>query len=192
MTIARILELEKDRNIAGLIQLLEYDPSEPERRRMVRGGAAAALGRIRDARAVPVLLPLVADPSESVRFDVLYALGQIGDSSAVDSLMGALDDPSHLVHCAAAGSLGVIRSQEARPVLREMLADGNGSCRLEAAGALVKIGVDETILVEIEGAEARESWLGGRLGLRKRHFRRLLRQSRDELYLASVRRGQLD
>ena len=68
----------------------------------VRSQAAAALGRIRNARAVPALLRALEDPAAEVRRCAARSLGQIGDRSAVAKLTAALQDPDAKVRRYAA------------------------------------------------------------------------------------------
>jgi HEAT repeat protein len=59
------------------------------------------LGALRDAEAVPALLPLAAEADTSVRLSALWALAQIGDPAAMDVLKGALTAESPFVRAKA-------------------------------------------------------------------------------------------
>jgi HEAT repeat protein len=73
----------------------------------VRASAALALGRIGDARAVPLLIDVFKyqDPDNWVRQNAAEALGAIGDARAVAPLIAALGEGSLGVRKAAARGL---------------------------------------------------------------------------------------
>jgi HEAT repeat protein len=73
--------------------------------------AVHLLGKLKDARAVPTLIPLLGDAD--LNYKVAWALAEIGDSSAVGPLIAALDD---------AGSRDA-GATEAVPQLRGLLND---------------------------------------------------------------------
>lgn len=95
----------------ALLELLQRRPRsvEVEAWRAQRRDAARELGRLREPRAVPTLLSIVA----AERFDVILelaieALGNIGDRRAVEPLRALLSDPSldAYVREATASALG--------------------------------------------------------------------------------------
>ena len=57
---------------------------------IVRITAAMAVGRVGDARGVPLLLPLLVDRDSTVRVAAVFALGLIGDTAAVAPLITGL------------------------------------------------------------------------------------------------------
>ena len=99
-----------DEHADNMLNILKKRPrgSTPESWLEERREAARELGRLKDKRAVPVLLGIVAKE----RFDVILeiaidALGEIGDRRAVGPLKKLLNDPSldAYVRDAVAGAL---------------------------------------------------------------------------------------
>lgn len=62
-----------------------------------RWGAAEALGRMEDKRAVEALIPLLGDPDWRVRLKSAWALGRIGDARAAPHLNRLSRDESEAV-----------------------------------------------------------------------------------------------
>jgi HEAT repeat protein len=87
--------------------------------------AVHLFGLLKDPRALPTLIPLMAD--ESVSYKVAWALGQIGGRAAVDALMAALTNKSPSVRVIAIQSLESLGAIEALPQLRAMLVDNEKS-----------------------------------------------------------------
>jgi len=82
-----LTKLADPKSLEGLLQAFRDH-------RASRGALAAALGRIGDARAVPVLLPALREAKVgSVKNALMGALGRIGDRRAVVTLIPFLDDP---------------------------------------------------------------------------------------------------
>ncbi len=78
-------------------------------------------GDLKDARAVPILIPLLQD--NDVNWIVPWALGEIGDKSAVPALIQTLSDPSPDMRVLAIYALEKLGAKEALPNLRALLAD---------------------------------------------------------------------
>jgi hypothetical protein len=103
--------------------------------------AVHVLGELRDAAALPLLVPLLQD--EEVDYKVASVLGLIGDPSAIPPLIAALDDenPTLLVHVIYA--LETLNAKEALPRLAALLKDqrlGAGVSVAEAAeGAIAAL-----------------------------------------------------
>jgi HEAT repeat protein len=140
------------------------------RMRRCAAAAAAALGAIGDATAVPGLLAALDDADAEVRRAAVEALGEIGDAAAVPGLLAALGDADEVREglrlrrwgrsamrqpCRAAGSaarcvvvgacgnggaLGEIGDQAAVPGLLRALGDAEWEVRWAAAKALGWIG----------------------------------------------------
>lgn len=83
--------------------------------------AAHLLGDVRDARAIPILVPLLKDAE--VKSVVPWALGQIGDKSAIRPLIDALDDDSASMRVQAIYALEALQAREALPRLISLLND---------------------------------------------------------------------
>jgi HEAT repeat protein len=106
----------------------------------VRAGAAYALGKIGDARAVEPIMALVEDRDPSLRSVAARALGRLRDSRAVTALTRALEDGHVNVRLQAAGSLREIGGPSAVSPLIEALEDPDARVRLQAALALSTLG----------------------------------------------------
>jgi TonB family protein len=83
--------------------------------------AAHLFGDLQDARAVPILVPLLKD--EEVNWIVPWSLGQIGDKSAIPPLIKTLDDSSPDMRVLAIYSLEQLDAKEALPKIRALLGD---------------------------------------------------------------------
>lgn len=77
----------------------------------VRVHAAAALGALGDADAIPFLVKGLTDEKPLVRIRASYALGRIGDRRACGPLIKRLDDPDEDVSKAAYKALKTITGQ---------------------------------------------------------------------------------
>jgi HEAT repeat protein len=83
--------------------------------------AAHLFGDLKDARAVPILVPLLKDPV--VNSIVLWSLGEIGDKSAIPPLIETLGDNSPDIRVLAIYALEKLKAKEALPQLRALLHD---------------------------------------------------------------------
>ena len=83
--------------------------------------AAHLLGDLKQARAVPILVPLLKDPD--VQHIVPWSLAQIGDHDAVAPLTETLRNPNPDMRWLAIDALAILRAKEAMPQLRDMQAD---------------------------------------------------------------------
>jgi HEAT repeat protein len=99
----------------------------------VRAGAARALSRVRDARAVAPLAALIQDPEASVRASAVATLGHYEDPRAADAIIEALDDPAPDVRRAA---VYATRDPRALPHVLELLDGRDQMMALEALGRI--------------------------------------------------------
>lgn len=83
--------------------------------------AGHLLGELKDRRAIPILLPLRADPDVSPT--VPWSLKQIVDSSSVPNLIGLLSHSDPGMRVLAIDALVELRVTEALPRLRQLLND---------------------------------------------------------------------
>jgi HEAT repeat protein len=120
-----------------MIQSIEESADDDPR---VRSYLVAALGQLRDPRALPVLKRLVDDPDPETRFNAVVALGDLGDAAAVPTLIAAMDSEDAGVRIAAAGVLGGLRDPRAIPRLEQALHDSREDVRWNAACALSRLG----------------------------------------------------
>ena len=118
----------------------------------VRCGAAEALGKLEDARAIEPLIKALKDKG---RYDIHYggpypytvrvngcaakALARIGDKSAVEPLIKMLKEGDSDDRCAAAEALGAIGDERAIEPLIESLRSRNATVRQVMAHALTNI-----------------------------------------------------
>jgi len=83
--------------------------------------AVHVLGVLKDARAVPILIPFLRD--KDVNYKVAWSLGEIGDTRAVAALVECLSDASPDMRVAAIEALGTLKAKQALPRLRLMMGD---------------------------------------------------------------------
>lgn len=139
--LARLLEFEADRNVVGLIHMLDSDVRGVTRFRIVRDHAVLALGRLGDPRAIPHLAEMRDDPESMVRMSVVSTLSRLGGREAEDVVREALTDPASIVRMSAAKALGAMGVTDAIPQLRGLAdSDPNGEVRLLAVESLVILG----------------------------------------------------
>ncbi len=74
--------------------------------------AFRVLGRLKDERAVPVLIDGLKDRNKEVRIIAAWALGEIGDRRAIQALQHALADKEPEVRREAAVALGKLGAEE--------------------------------------------------------------------------------
>jgi HEAT repeat protein len=129
--------------VPGLIQALS-SASPAERMR-----AADALAELADPRAVPALIPLLADSTQVARDQwvsesACYALRRIGDP-ALDPLIAALKSPDAALRRGAAVCLGAMRVARAQAVLIDTLDDGDDDVSIAAMNALAELGTPDAL-----------------------------------------------
>lgn len=89
---------------------------QPSPRQQIRADRYYALhlfGDLRDARAVPLLVPLLKD--EEVKEIVPWSLGEIGDKSAIPPLKEALGDNSLKMRASALRAIETLEAKEGLP-----------------------------------------------------------------------------
>lgn len=93
--ISALADRNRDIREAALAALVELGTTALEplvavlhvKKPLVRSGAAVALGRLGDSRAVQSLIELLSDVDPEVRYYAAGALGQIGDARAIQPLI---------------------------------------------------------------------------------------------------------
>lgn len=105
----------------------------------VRAGAAKALGRIKDRRAVQPLINTLRDGASEVRWEAVHALLKIGERP-VDPLIDALNDQDSGIRADASCFLGFIANSLAVEPLIDALEDEDLRVRWSAISALAMIG----------------------------------------------------
>jgi HEAT repeat protein len=83
--------------------------------------AVHLLAELKNARAVPVLVPLLKDAE--LNYKVAWVLGEIGERSAISPLIESLQDRSPDVRVLAIQALEKLGANEALPNLRVLLSD---------------------------------------------------------------------
>jgi HEAT repeat protein len=101
--ISALGEVGDERAVAVLVDASLKDPYYP-----VRFEAAEALRKIKDKRAVDLLIKALKDQDATARYRAAETLGKIGDLRAMNALSAALDDQDGSVRYAAMCSLGKI------------------------------------------------------------------------------------
>ena len=131
------------RGVAPLLALLGR--AEPSHR--VRSTAYAALGRLADPRALPVLQGCLRDEArEEIRGECVAALGGIADAESLELVIGAFrSDPHPLVQDRAVDALGRFARPESVALLAGLLDDDDPVRRRRAIGALGRTGMREAV-----------------------------------------------
>lgn len=80
------------------------------------------LGRVRAARALPALRPLLAHDDDDIRLAAVQAIGDIGDPEGAPALLRLLEDPSGRTRFEAARALAAAASAETVVTLCDRLA----------------------------------------------------------------------
>ncbi|HEY3054844.1 MAG TPA: HEAT repeat domain-containing protein [Thermoanaerobaculia bacterium] len=106
----------------------------------VRQYLTLVLGKIGDARAVPVLVDALRDPVVETRIYALIALAELRDRSSVPAVIAATRDEDKDVRKTAIYALGDIGDPRAVPILEEALNDQVADIRFNAAMALSRFG----------------------------------------------------
>ena len=104
----------------------------------------------RDSRALPMLIPLLAEPCPVERMSAVYALSRNPSPLAIDKLLELLEDDSNAyVRKAAAWSLGNYSNTSVMKPLLTALKQDVAAVRLWAASSLAEVGSISTEKAEI-------------------------------------------
>lgn len=134
--------------VNSLIESMKYEKWQDDYTVLiaVRENSAEALGIIGDERAIqPLIVALIKDSDEEVRWKAAAALGKLNDESAVDALIAALKDKSWAVRRNATIALGDIGDEKGYEPLLSSINDKDWHVRKYAAIALGKIGDERAI-----------------------------------------------
>ena len=131
------------RGVAPLLALLGR--AEPSHR--VRSTAYAALGRLADPAALPVLQGCLRDEArEEIRGECVAALGGLGNAESLGLVIGTFRSDSHpLVQDRAIDALGRFARPESVALLASLLDDDDPVRRRRAIGALGRTGMREAV-----------------------------------------------
>ncbi|MBV9772791.1 MAG: peptidylprolyl isomerase [Gemmatimonadetes bacterium] len=128
---ATLLRMEDRREL----ELSALEPVAASPNRELRRRAALAVGRIRDARGLPLLVRMLGDADTAVAATAAFALGNLGDTAAVAALVPLVDAgriaAAPTVTGEAASSLGKLRTSLGRTAVESLLRtaplDGPGA-----------------------------------------------------------------
>jgi HEAT repeat protein len=140
--------------------------SEGAQASLIRPQVAAALGLIKDAKAVDPLILALKDGDNNTRYWAAIALGMINDSRAEDPLIQALGEDNAKVREGAGWAIRAMKGHPAAELFMQLLRSEDSSMRIGAAGALgdsqdegavqplIQAMQDEDAKVQIEAARA--------------------------------------
>lgn len=154
----------------------------------VRHAAILAIGRLRDAGALDVVLARFDDGDATVRQAAIIAAGMIGDPRAKDRVRAALSDARPEVRFQAAASFVELAPDEAPSALSPLLDDDDPEVRasvVEALGSLpmdapAGAGLAEALAGKVGDADVRVRGAAG-LALAERGDRRAIPALRELL-----------
>ncbi len=106
----------------------------------IRQYLTLVLGKVGDARAVPVLVDALHDPVIETRIYALIALAELRDPSAVPAIIAATRDDDKDVRKTAIYALGEMGDARGVPVLEQALDDRIADIRFNAALGLSRYG----------------------------------------------------
>ena len=108
----------------------------------VRRDAVRELGRVGIWEAVEPLVPMLADPEETVRSEARDALEQVGDDAVPDLLEGLMSEtPAIRAGCAdVLGRLDYLENEDFENVLLALVNDVDADVRLQVCAALGRVG----------------------------------------------------
>jgi HEAT repeat protein len=117
-----------------LVAPLAHDPSAE-----VRAEAAAAIGRLGDESAAPLLFAMLGDESELIQESAMGALARMSSARVAPLLLRALGDADVGVRVRAAETLGLLRDPATAPALIALSRDPREAVRRAAIKALGEI-----------------------------------------------------
>lgn len=125
------------------VERLSADVTNPDFQ--TRLTAISELSRLRDPRAVPVVITALKDSDERVRTEAARSLAVFADERAVDPLIASLSDSSANVRAQSAAALGLFKSHKALGPLEKALADRDARVSGAAAESLARMEDPEAI-----------------------------------------------
>ncbi len=131
--------MKEGSEITALLAVLNDPKATGESRR----NAAAILGELKVASAVPDLLKAVDAKDAGLRWRAIEALGKIGAQQARPAIEAKLADPDRDVQMFAIGALGRLGSEESLPALQKMLSSTSADVRKNTIRSLGRIGGTE-------------------------------------------------
>lgn len=127
----------------------------------VRTKAVAALGEIGDEAAVPMLLTLLRDPIEEMRYHAALALAEINSEASVAPIKDLLGDRSAMVRRGAAKALEKLGEGDAETLMKTTASRRLTRSGQEAAGALMSLIPDGLVGMILGGSVLQRCIVGG-------------------------------
>lgn len=121
-------------------QVIEVYRSSKDDDPRIRQYLTLVLGKLGDARAVPVLEEALHDPIVETRIYSLIALAELRDAASVPAVIAATKDEDKDVRKTAVYALGEMDDPRGVPILDEALNDPVADIRFNAALALSRHG----------------------------------------------------
>jgi HEAT repeat protein/cyclophilin family peptidyl-prolyl cis-trans isomerase len=124
-----------------------------------RAFAAKGLGALKNASALPVLMPLLSSGDRNVLIETVRALGRIGDPASAEPLMKVLADAATdpQVRLEAVSAIGGIHTTVVGEALLDALADPSPPMRAAALRALSAFDRENFITV-LSGLDSDPHW----------------------------------
>ncbi len=132
MQIAERAADRQDPRAPGALTRIVLSESPPA----CRAAAVRALGALRPAEAIPVLIEALGDRHGMVRQEAIQALGALGAGAAEPLIREPFGEKGARWRAAAAQALGLLRDPRAIPILLAQLDDPDSSVRRGVARAL--------------------------------------------------------
>ncbi|MGY5852167.1 MAG: HEAT repeat domain-containing protein, partial [Candidatus Thorarchaeota archaeon] len=117
---------------------------------LIREGAAGALGRIKDKRAVDTLLVTLKDDHEMIRCNSAWSLAELKVKRTLKALIEATKDEFWMVRLNAAAGIGKIGGKRALDRLLEMVEDEHPKVREIVASYIAQF-KDERVMPALRG-----------------------------------------
>ena len=133
-----------DRAVNPIIELLKTDTELD-----VRTNAALALGFLADARALDVLIPLLAANDLDLRQAAIDSLGMIGDGRASGALQALASADNGALGSSAVQALARIGDARAAESLHALMVDAQSPWKIDAAIALCFMGDQRAVDVTL-------------------------------------------
>jgi HEAT repeat protein len=123
-----------------------------DRHEGVRSEAVAALGRIKDARAVMPLVVAAQDEVFTVRAKVMWALGELAGRDGLPVVIAGLRDSAASVRANAARALGMVGDTAQVYYLEPLLADDDDYVRELTVRGLGRLGGGQAVNLVVRQA----------------------------------------
>ncbi len=124
-------------SVEPLVAIVKDWKNQPANLRVV---CVDILGRIKDKRAVPVIVSVSNERKMTMRYNAARALGNIGDKKAIPALIKLLGDNEWQVRFYSAQAIGKIGDKSAaKPLANILLTDSSEKVRFMAIESLDKI-----------------------------------------------------